>query len=1703
MLDAIKTAWDKDLPQNAITKLNETCEQFVKEKDYEGLLVFFKLCLPFSDMLADTIIEIINREEIPIFEYGGEPLRALYLMIKGVVLKNKTYFSPEVKEIFKQAMEHPEELEIPLEDFDWFIENDSCHVLYDRNNHPIFGHDLLSYIAQETRQYNLLAKYHKKNSNSDAECYAHCIDIIENFIGGRNGLSEFIENNVDTPVSLFAVKALIERHFTVKNRFLPIEERNQNVSKIIDKIRSFMKQFAQWPDIGMATRLLEKMAEPEVNKHTGKECILPNRPYSFTIERKNVARMMLSVYHSAIKSRGNHHDIDSDVIERSFEEKPVFQKEYIYDENDKFLWQSSTMEIGPLKPGLYKVVVRADGRICIAEKIRVSQLCLLAEPLPKNKKRIVVLDAETGLPVPHAYIHYKTDQIICKSKIFKCDEKGEKVSDSTNKNVSLYPFTKEDQWADEVCIGDWDSYSYDKLKPRDTGDILTDRSIYRSGQTVHITIVCYHINASNQVKTIQRNNVEICIRNEDGWNIVWKEKVKTDEYGVATIDFHIPEEQKPCELYISCEIGGYKSIRVEEYKRPTFEVRLEPYTKPYKMGDTITVRGKAINFAGVPVANAKVNYIIKSKESSWFFRLSYFWNIKIDTFRFITKYETDGHTRTDHNGNFQIEVPMLVGISIKEHIENIPLSLDIVAYADVVDVTGETQCGTISMPLSNREHVLYAEVEYRIEKSDGFEFTPFVRNSAGKIHECEINYRVDDGKWHTAHSGKKVLLYDIELGKHILQLEYDGEKAQREFILFDRDSSFTPCETDYWEYLSSNVFPKDGSPVIIQVGDSTPGTRVIYDIFSGINHITSGATKTGTGMIRWELPYDPKYGNGILVNFAWVRNQEVQHCSMTIKKPLPDMKLNLNWLSWQGVYIPGEHVKWMAKIDNPNELLVPSNIVAVVYDKALDLLCPHSWDEFGPKLEWNVPDTEWQYGNHIVPRRYWSANSSPFEDGAADCICCGESSVSGHKYGHYNRIVPYSDKGNPMMFKLRSNFAETAYYVSNIRSNDKGEIEIEFDLPDTLTTWKLMVVAFTQDMHWCTFEKEFISRKDIMVQANMPRFTRVGDHTVVTAKVTNQSGQNMKETVCIELLDEKSREKLISNSKSIEIETDSTKAVSFHFKPDEEVEQYVCRVFAKNDEYSDGEERMISVLPDKTMVVTSHVFDQNGAGFYQVHPNGLFPIGTTHQQLSLDYTNNAVWLAVNAMKDLVKYDKENAISLTVALYSALLTKHLKEQVIGESNKGNIDDEINNLKELLGKLQHSDGGFSWYKGMPSSEYVTTEVLMHLSRLSAIIEIPEKMTKMMENGFRYIDKRMHKTVKELRMEEREGGIVRIPSFMVLQHLYKNAISGRTIPRRNRDDFDYLVKLMLLDIHRQTIYEKAMSAIILKHVGRRDLALEYVESLYQYTKMDEERGRSFKTSRATYSWYSFKIPTHVAAMEAIHRICPDRRQEIVEMQKWLLNEKRTQTWETPIDSVNAIHALLFGNNDTLHEKITTAISVDGRMLECETEGKEGHLKAELDPGAQLISFDKKSKGISWGAVYAKFLQPLSEVSASVSGMTIKREIIAPKAGLHVGDRITVRLTYSCDRNYDMVEVVDSKAACMEPVKQLSWSDSFKHVASYDTKTVISYYGLAEGTYSMETEFWLDRPGAYEIGLATIQCAYAPEFRATCPSQRLVVLP
>ena len=145
---------------------------------------------------------------------------------------------------------------------------------------------------------------------------------------------------------------------------------------------------------------------------------------------------------------------------------------------------------------------------------------------------------------------------------------------------------------------------------------------------------------------------------------------------------------------------------------------------------------------------------------------------------------------------------------------------------------------------------------------------------------------------------------------------------------------------------------------------------------------------------------------------------------------------------------------------------------------------------------------------------------------------------------------------------IRSNFNETAYYASNIRTNDNGEIEMEFDLPDTITTWKLMMVSCTQELHWCYVEEEFISKKKLMLTANMPRFLRVGDISTISAKVTNQSEETICTRIVMNMLDE-SQVLLRIGFKDVEISPKSTIATSFDYVPEEEIEKCICRVFTE------------------------------------------------------------------------------------------------------------------------------------------------------------------------------------------------------------------------------------------------------------------------------------------------------------------------------------------------------------------------------------------------------------------------------------------------------------------------------------------------------------------------------------------------------------
>jgi hypothetical protein len=306
------------------------------------------------------------------------------------------------------------------------------------------------------------------------------------------------------------------------------------------------------------------------------------------------------------------------------------------------------------------------------------------------------------------------------------------------------------------------------------------------------------------------------------------------------------------------------------------------------------------------------------------------------------------------------------------------------------------------------------------------------------------------------------------------------------------------------------------------------------------------------------------------------------------------------------------------------------------------------------------------------------------------------------------------------------------------------------------------------------------------------------------------------------------------------------------------------------------------------------------------------------------------------------------------------------------------------------------------------------------------------------------------------------------------------------------------MKKDIKSQSIYEKALAAVILSKPDPKR-ATEYVQSLKEYTVFREDMGRYYDTPRAGYSWYDYKIPTQTVAIEAIQRITPDDRLTIEEMQRWLLQAKRTQAWDTPINSVNAVYAFLNGGSLKLGEA-NANVQVDTKPLELpKATAAIGYVKTNVPADSKSLTIEKSTEGTSWGAVYAQFVQPTRNIADSGSGLTVKRELIGE--GRKVGDRIKIRITITADRDYDFVQVLDKRAACLEPVRQLSGYHNGSYCTPRDYSTNYYFDCLSKGEHVIENEYYIDRPGIYETGTCTVECAYAPEFRATTHSQILTI--
>lgn len=1816
----VEQAQNKDLPQTAISHLEKIEKKARTEKAYgqlmQSALLHAKL---MAEVAPDSLAPAVARLEQEEQQAQGNPvLQAVYdAVLSQIYLRNRQLgenWKACSDDFRTKALTHPDLLaQTKAETYDPFVVKGKHSTM--------FNDDLLSVVGRELKAWKVLSDYYQKAGNRQAACYTSLQLLLEqrNDYGHETYAKSKFIRSLDSLIAVYG--DLPEAGEIAMERYNYMADGTDATRA--DKaawLQESIRRWGTWPRANQLRNQWKELINPCY------EAQIPNSVSEIGKQQtvqlpllRHLQTLTMRVYRT--KQKGDtelnpQNSEDYKKLKGELTELPELKRTLTFSGHEDYENFEDSMLLDGLSAGVYMLEFESLPATKVSRSLYfVSGVRTIMQHQPDKTIRYVVVDATTGQPVSGATLRlgfsngWRQAQT---HKNYTTDSKGEVIYrvDDNKQPASAFAFTKTDNYCPES--NGYGRYTYYERQYNQTHtNLFTDRSIYRPGQTVFVSAIVWKEVSELDNQAVANSQVRFELRDANN-KVAGEQQAQTDRFGKCSAQFTLPQGLLNGRFTIRANNGGSVSFRVEEYKRPTFQVEFTEYKDSYQAGDTVRLEGKALSYAGVPVQDAKVQYTVRRRVAYWWMSYSWYWESGFMGYGQQDEDLYEGEAVTADDGTFKVVMPL----TMPKSLNNRPMYYNFVVEADVTDMAGETHSGTMSLPLGTKPTALTCDMPQKV-RSDQMPKVTFNRyNAAGQAIKGTVKYRLDGGKWQecVANSQLSIANSKLKSGEHRLEATCGDDKLDMTFVVFGLDDKKPAAQTDDWFYVSDSQFPSDGKPVTVQVGASDPDLYIVYSIYTGDELLESGSVKKDGALINRKFTYEEEYGNGLLITYAWVKNGQCHIHQQTIRRPMPDKRLKLSWQTFRDRLTPGQQEEWQLKITKPDGTPADASLMAVLYDKSLDQIYSHHWS-FAPSNYLPMPSTAWQwtswgginargsqsyqglvvsslqfsyFDNTVYPQyTYFSSRaigafttralakaSAPValetaavdikaNDMLADEVLVAKAEVA---VGAQTAKGKDSDsEGKQEEVSVRENLQETAFCYPTLQTDENGQVVLKFTLPESLTTWRFMGISNTTDMLYGYLGAEAVAKKDVMIQPNVPRFIRMGDEAEVSARIFNTSDHAVSGQAKLILIDPETNNTVFEQQQAFNAESEKTASVTFpldasHLSPLTS-SLLICKVIATGEGFSDGEQHYLPILPNSEYVTKTVPFTQLEAGVKTVDLTKLFPAGTTQQKLTVEYTNNPAWLMVQSLATTGQPWEHSAIDQAASYYSNLLAKsllgqspqvkgvfeqwkreaatsdhttldsqleknqELKDIVLSETPWVRAADRESEQKQRLGdffdenliknrldmaveklkKLQRTDGSFSWYPEMPGSTMVTVAVEEMLTRLQVMTGEQKDVKQMGDKAFDYIGKEMVNLVKEMKKMEKKGHKPTFPSFTALRWLYICALDGRQLSKDVQGANDYLYKLLKKDIKRQTIYEKALTTVILSKHGEAKLAAQYVQSLKEWTVYKEEMGRYYDTPRAGYSWYDYKIPTEVAAIEAIQMVNPQDKQTVDEMRRWLLQEKRTQAWDTPINSVNAIYAFLNGQKSLETKGAPTVLAIDGKPIETsKATAGVGYVKTAIaQPQGKTFTATKTSEGTSWGAVYGQFFQKTSDIEASQSGIKVKRELIAekPQSTLKVGDRIKVRITIDSERDLDFVQVVDRRAACMEPVKQLSGYHNGAYCSPKDNATNYFYYGISKGKHVIETEYYIDRAGTYETGTCTVGCAYAPEYRATAPSMTLKV--
>jgi len=1389
---------------------------------------------------------------------------------------------------------------------------------------------------------------------------------------------------------------------------------------------------------------------------------------------------------------------------------------------------SSEISIPSLSTGYYAMLASNDARFATDNTIVLNtfwktNISYISRRNDDGINQIAVLNRETGQPLAGVTVKVYYRDYNSRIRNYENVAGGTYLSDKTgivtipanngkrNNNQFFLVFTtKSDKLTTESYFSDY-SYVRDDQKSITTTNFFTDRAIYRPGQTLFFKGIVLE-KTGEEVKIKPKHKTEITFYDVNV-QVISKQTLITNDFGSFSGNFAIPQGLLTGSMRIQNESGN-TYIKVEEYKRPKFEVTFDPVKGSYKLDETIVAKGKAIAYAGSSISDAKVKYRVVRQA-----RFPYWWSWR--SMPSSPEMEiTNGETLTGNDGSFSVSFKAIPDLAVDP--KNDPV-FTYTVYAEVTDINGESHNSEAAITVGYKALLVKTNIEEDINLENKLRFSLSTTNLNGenenasgtitiaklikpkqvlfarkwarpdrfamtkaeftKLFPGEVYNDEDDvSTWIKEKivftkafktPADSSILVDNSLQPGMYVVEIQTKDAFGKDVLYKKYCNAFQPNANTTETVSPFFFTlltptaEPGDEVTFIVGTPLKKAYIIYDILHKGTIISRSFLNLSEEQKLIRIPVKEEYRGNFAISLAFVKNNRAFLLNKLITVPYTNKKLNINFATFRSKLQPGQAEEWQITLKDSKGEKTIAEMLAGMYDASLDAFEPHNWSfniynsYFGVN-SWNQnqyfgtrPGSEliihentsvfvfhdydalnwfgFQMGNSYGMMRHMMKSGQALEysqDAMAAPAIVADSNeetisvrgvVSNNGSGLHSQDLKTKPETLPVI-QIRKDFNETAFFFSQLATNEKGEIIIKFKAPEALTRWKMMGLAHTKDLKYGLIEKTLVTQKDLMLFTNAPRFMREGDKMDFAAKISNISDRSLSGTAELHFFDAYTM-KPIDDLMGIKqtaipftVNQGLSSPLSWKVSIPDGIQAVIYRITATSGAFSDGEEAAIPVLTNRMLVTESMPLPINGLqqkkfNFEKLINSGKAGSTMRNYRLSLEYTSNPAWYAVQALPYLMEYPYECAESIFSRYYANSLATHIVnsdpkikrifeswKNITPDALKSNLEKneelksvllqespwvreatneserkqriallfdlnrmatEQNAALKKLNEMQNPNGGWPWFPGMPESRYISQHIVTGLGHLYYLEVLNPSAnstySEMLKKAIEFLDETVKIDFEKTKKNDKDYLKNNHLGYDDIQYLYARTYFLADYPLRPEynEMVEYYKNQSVTYWKSNNNYMRAMIALFLNRFKDEKTASLIMRSLKETALHNDEMGMYWRNEQRGWFWYQAPVETQALMIEAFDEIGNDQK-SVEEMKIWLLKQKQTQDWKTSKATTEAIYALLLRGTSLLASDKQVEISLGNEKINpypldgSKPEAGTGYFKTSWDATA-----------------------------------------------------------------------------------------------------------------------------------------------------------